>query len=156
MQEYILHRLHFFEEFAFKTLIATIFAGRPNIGFQKKWTLFANQVQNFLYTSKFCSNSKRESYDGIFLILQQHKIFFVPKFWQNIEPGNGRIIPARNCPFRLHTFVNVIVRCNFLSNLTFLSSGMFSSGEFYLVKLFWAGCFVKWNTLLYFLCRVFF
>ena len=69
---------------------------------------------------KNCWSSKRESYEWIFLILRHHKIIFVPKFWQNIEPGNGRIIPARNCPFRLHTFFNVIVRCNFLPNGTFL------------------------------------
>ena len=138
MQEYILCWLHDFEEFAFKTLIATIFAGRPNIGFQTKWKLFANQEQNFLYASKlFCFNSKRESYEKILLIWQQHKIFFVPKCWQNIEPGNGRINPARICPFHLHTFV--IVRCNFLPNGTFLSNRMISSGNFYPLKFFLMG-----------------
>ena len=110
----------------------------------------------YVHKFKFCSNSKRESYEGIFLILQQHKTFFVHKFWQNIELGNGRINPARICPFHLHTFVNVIVRCNFLPNGTFLSNRMISSGNFYPVKIFLMGCFVKWNTLLHFPCRVFF
>ena len=127
----------------------TLVSKRSGNCLQIKYKTFCTQVQILSY-------SKRESYDGIFLILQQHKIIFLPKFWENIEPGNVWINPARICPFHLHTFVNVIVRCNFLPNGTFLSNRMISSGNFYPVKIFLMGCFVKWNTLSHFPCRVFF